>query len=117
SPVSPLAEGKYTIEATLGDCKSSSFVIVTVTGSDKLVFGPNPTTGTITIVGNFKDEQTIPLRLVNTAGIVFYESKVSTDKKLLNATITFPDHLPNGDYILQLYADRELTGYPVVILK
>lgn len=115
-PVSPKAGGRYTVAVTLGNCVSSASVLVDVLG-DLLGLYPNPNNGTFIISGSVNNEQAIPMRVVNMSGVVFYETRVQTEKKLVNTTITLPLYLPNADYILEMYVDNGYRYFPFVILR
>jgi len=63
---------------------------------------PNPATNRVTVKANFQGENEVALNIYDSTGRVFLSIGLQTEGGLINRSITFPQSMQKGNYIISL---------------
>ncbi|HRX12853.1 MAG TPA: T9SS type A sorting domain-containing protein, partial [Draconibacterium sp.] len=63
---------------------------------------PNPATNRVTVKANFQGENEVALNIYDSTGRVFLSIGLQTEGGLINRSITFPQSMQKGNYIIAL---------------
>ncbi len=115
------SEGTYTVTATLNGCIASGIVYVTITpikaSDEEFILYPNPNNGTFNIRAELTYDQTIPIEIVNSIGMVVYRDEVTSVNKQIEHEVSVEGHLASGVYLFRTYVKGRYRTVPFTISR
>jgi hypothetical protein len=114
------AAGTYNITVTRDGCSTIGQVLVVIDDAgepgDFLELNPNPNHGNLTLRGQLRTDQSMPLTIMNSLGQIIYTDIVRTNNKILDTQITMPD-VAAGAYYLRIMVSGKRKSFRFVVSK
>src|SRR5690606_21908931 len=76
---------------------------------------PNPATNQITVKANFQGENEVALYIYDLTGRVFLSSSLQTVGGVINHSLTFPQSMQKGNYIISLSGELHRETIKLVV--
>lgn len=114
------AEGTYNVTASVDGCTSTKQILVTledgVEQENYFEINPNPNKGTFLLSGVVKEDQSMPLDVVDALGQAIYTGIALSFERQLRVTIQLSD-VAQGEYFLRIRVSNKTKVYRFIVSK